>query len=60
VKASVVLDGTFEKWDATLVFTSTDVSASLRIKADGRTLLRRGEKSIYNVSFHEDYTDESR
>ena len=26
VKSSVKLEGTFEKWDATLVFTSTDAS----------------------------------
>jgi hypothetical protein len=76
VKASVKLEGTFDKWDATLVFTSTDASTGvldIKIQADsvhtgstskdnqteGRTLLRRGEKSVYNVSFHEDHTDQS-
>lgn len=37
VKASVRLEGTFEKWDATLVFTSTDASTGvldIRIQAD--------------------------
>lgn len=37
VKASVHLGGTFEKWDATLVFTSTDASTGvldIKIQAD--------------------------
>jgi polyisoprenoid-binding protein YceI len=37
VKASVALEGTFEKWDATLTFTSPDVAAgvlSVKIQAD--------------------------
>ena len=37
VKASVKLEGTFEKWDATLVFTSTDASTGvldIKIQAD--------------------------
>src|SRR5271163_4217316 len=37
VKASVALVGTFEKWDSTLTFTSTDVSTGvmdLKIQAD--------------------------
>jgi polyisoprenoid-binding protein YceI len=29
VKASVALEGTFEKWDATLTFTSTDVTTGV-------------------------------
>ena len=36
VKASTRLEGTFEKWDATLVFTSTDASTGvLDIKIQG-------------------------
>jgi polyisoprenoid-binding protein YceI len=37
VKASVHLEGTFDKWDATLVFTSTDASTGvldIKIQAD--------------------------
>ena len=37
VKASVALTGNFEKWDATLVFTSTDVTTGvldIKIQAD--------------------------
>ena len=37
VKASVQLEGTFDKWDATLVFTSTDASTGvldIKIQAD--------------------------
>jgi len=37
VKASVKLEGTFEKWDATLVFTSTDASTGvldIKVQAD--------------------------
>ncbi|MGB8781556.1 MAG: YceI family protein [Terriglobales bacterium] len=37
VKASVALTGTFEKWDSTLTFTSTDVSTGvldIKIQAD--------------------------
>jgi polyisoprenoid-binding protein YceI len=37
VKASVALEGTFEKWDATLTFTSTDVTTGvldIKIQAD--------------------------
>jgi polyisoprenoid-binding protein YceI len=37
VKASVALEGTFDKWDATLTFTSPDVSAGVldvKIQAD--------------------------
>ena len=37
VKASVALDGTFEKWEATLKFTSTDVTTGvldIKIQAD--------------------------
>src|SRR5579863_9394587 len=37
VKASVKLEGTFDKWDATLVFTSTDASTGvldIKIQAD--------------------------
>jgi len=36
VKASVAIDGTFDKWDATMVFTSTDVTTGvldIKIKA---------------------------
>ena len=47
VKASVQLEGTFDKWDATLVFTSTDASTGvldIKIQADsvhtGSTSLR--------------------
>jgi len=29
VKASVALEGTFDKWDATLTFSSPDVSAGV-------------------------------
>jgi polyisoprenoid-binding protein YceI len=37
VKASVALKGTFDKWDATLTFTSTDISTGvldIKIQAD--------------------------
>ena len=37
VKASVALEGNFKKWDATLTFTSTDVSTGvldIKIQAD--------------------------
>ena len=37
VKSSVKITGTFEKWDATLVFTSTDASTGvldIKIQAD--------------------------
>ena len=37
VKASVSIDGTFDKWDATLTFTSTDVTTGVldvKIQAD--------------------------
>jgi polyisoprenoid-binding protein YceI len=37
VKASIPLEGTFEKWDATLAFTSTDASTGtldIKIRAD--------------------------
>jgi polyisoprenoid-binding protein YceI len=37
VKASVKLEGTFDKWDATLVFTSTDASTGvldIKVQAD--------------------------
>ena len=37
VKASVALEGTFEKWDATLVFTSPDINTgvlSIKIQSD--------------------------
>ncbi|HEY6389144.1 MAG TPA: YceI family protein [Candidatus Acidoferrum sp.] len=37
VKASVALEGTFQKWDATLTFTSTDVTTGvldIKIQAD--------------------------
>jgi polyisoprenoid-binding protein YceI len=37
VKASVAVNGTFDKWDATLTFTSTDVSTGvldIKIQAD--------------------------
>jgi polyisoprenoid-binding protein YceI len=37
VKASVAIDGTFDKWDATLTFTSTDVTTGvldIKIQAD--------------------------
>jgi polyisoprenoid-binding protein YceI len=37
VKASVALEGTFDKWDATLTFTSTDVTTGvldIKIQAD--------------------------
>jgi polyisoprenoid-binding protein YceI len=40
VKASVSLVGTFEKWDSTLTFTSTDVSTGvldIKIQADSVT-----------------------
>ena len=36
MKASVAIDGTFDKWDATMVFTSTDVTTGvldIKIKA---------------------------
>lgn len=36
-KASVAIDGTFDKWDATLTFTSTDVTSGVldvKIQAD--------------------------
>ena len=45
VKASIPLEGTFEKWDATLVFTSTDASTGsldLKIQADS---LNTGSKA---------------
>jgi polyisoprenoid-binding protein YceI len=37
VKASVAINGTFDKWDATLIFTSTDVTTGvldIKIQAD--------------------------
>jgi polyisoprenoid-binding protein YceI len=37
IKSSVALEGTFEKWDAPLIFTSTDVSTGvldIKIQAD--------------------------
>lgn len=76
VKASVALEGTFEKWDSTLVFTSTDASTGvldIKIQADSvdtgsksKDKKLKGEhcfdveKSVYNVSFYEDHQDESR
>jgi polyisoprenoid-binding protein YceI len=45
VKASISLEGTFEKWDATLVFTSTDASTGsldIKIQADS---VNTGSKS---------------
>ena len=45
MKSSVGLEGTFEKWDATLVFTSTDASTGvldIKIKADS---VNSGSKS---------------
>jgi polyisoprenoid-binding protein YceI len=45
VKSSVNLEGTFEKWDATLVFTSTDASTGvldIKIQADS---VNTGSKS---------------
>ena len=45
VKSSVKLEGTFEKWDATLVFTSTDASTGvldIKIQADS---VNTGSKS---------------
>jgi polyisoprenoid-binding protein YceI len=45
VKSSVKLEGTFEKWDATLVFASTDASTGvldLKIQADS---VNSGSKS---------------
>jgi polyisoprenoid-binding protein YceI len=45
VKSSVDLEGTFEKWDATLVFTSTDASTGVldvKIQADS---VNSGSKS---------------
>ena len=45
VKSSVKLEGAFEKWDATLVFTSTDASTGvldIKIKADS---VNSGSKS---------------
>jgi len=45
VKSSVKLEGTFEKWDATLVFNSTDASTGvldIRIQADS---VNSGSKS---------------
>ena len=45
VKSSVKLEGTFEKWDATLVFTSTDASTGvleIKIQADS---VNSGSKS---------------
>ena len=48
VKASVRLEGTFDKWDATLVFTSTDASTGvldIKIQADS---VHTGSKSKDN------------
>jgi polyisoprenoid-binding protein YceI len=45
VKSSVKLEGTFEKWDATLVFTSTDASTGvldIKVQADS---VNSGSKS---------------
>ena len=45
VKSSVKLEGTFEKWDATLVFSSTDASTGvldIKIRADS---VNTGNKS---------------
>ena len=39
VKASIALEGTFEKWNATLTFTSDDVSTGvLDVKIDGASV----------------------
>jgi polyisoprenoid-binding protein YceI len=48
VKASIPLEGTFEKWDATLAFTSTDASTGsldIKIQADS---VNTGSKSKHN------------
>ena len=48
VKSSVKLEGTFDKWDATLVFTSTDASTGvldIKIQADS---VNTGSKSKDN------------
>jgi polyisoprenoid-binding protein YceI len=48
VKSSVKLAGTFDKWDATLVFTSTDASTGvldIKIQADS---VNTGSKSKDN------------
>jgi polyisoprenoid-binding protein YceI len=48
VKASIPMEGTFEKWDATLAFTSTDVSTGsldIKIQADS---VNTGSKSKDN------------
>ena len=48
VKASIPIEGTFEKWDATLAFTSTDVSTGaldIKIQADS---VNTGSKSKDN------------
>lgn len=48
VKASIPLEGTFEKWDATLAFTSTDVATGtldIKIQADS---VNTGSKSKDN------------
>ena len=48
VKASIPIEGTFEKWDATLAFTSTDASTGsldIKIQADS---VNTGSKSKDN------------
>jgi polyisoprenoid-binding protein YceI len=48
VKASIPLEGTFEKWDATLAFTSTDASTGsleIKIQADSVNTGSKGMKS---------------
>ena len=57
VKSSVKLEGTFDKWDATLVFTSTDASTGvldIKIQADS---VNTGSRSKDNKLKGEDCFD---
>ena len=47
VKASVALEGTFDKWDATMTFTSPDVTTGvldIKIQADSVNTGERYER----------------
>jgi polyisoprenoid-binding protein YceI len=73
VNASVAINGTFDKWDATLTFASTDVSTGvldIKIQADSlntgsgmkdgklkRGLLQRRSRSVDHFSVKQDCTD---
>jgi len=47
VKASVALEGTFEKWDSTLTFTSTDVSTG--VFSESASMAQRASSYVFIV-----------